>query len=148
MTHDLLVKARASVSLIKLPSGQLRFLRFTVLSGVRFLDELAEDKDVLHISLDDFARAFHGTATKSTRKRSKSQIRRLIPILIDDGWMVVTDYEGREMSGLTYVRNIPDRDDDDIVGMLRSRIEAAAHQRDIKQSRLEQLKANFQKIIG
>ena len=148
MSTELLVKAEEKVPLTRLQTGQLSFHRYTFLAGIRFVMEMSDDKDVTNISLDDFARAFHGTASKTSRKSSKQQIRRLISMLIDEGWLVVPDYEGRELAGLTYVRNIPDNDDDDVAGMIASRIETAERQRDVKQERLEQLKSNYQRVTS
>ena len=146
-TTELVAKAKEKVALTRLQSGQLSFHRYSTLAGVRFVQELSREKDVSHISLDEFARAFHGTATKNTRIRAKNQLRSLIPILIEDGWLVIPEYFERQLSGVMYVRNIPDQDDEDNTGMIENRLEAVVRQRDLKQNRLEQLKANFKYVI-
>ena len=147
MSSDLITKAKDKVVSTRLQSGQLSFHRYTFLAAVVFIEALSVGKDVSHITLDDFARAFHGTSTKTTRKRSKDQIRRLIPMLIDEGWLLLPDYEGRELSGLIYVRSIPDDDDADIEGMIADRIATAERQFDIKHDRLYQLKETVRSVM-
>ena len=77
MNNDLLVKSEEKTTVTRLQSGQLLFQCFSFMAGVRFLDETSGDKDVTHIKLDDFARAFHGTATKTTQNFVRSDKPRL-----------------------------------------------------------------------
>ena len=147
MSMALVAKAQEKVELTRLQSGQLSFHRYTTLGGVRFVQEMSKDKGVTHISVEEFARAFHGTATKNTRKRAKQQLRYLIPILIEDGWLVVPEYADRELSGLVYVRSIPDDDAETVNDMIRERIEVAERRSELSAVRVNQLKANFQYVI-
>lgn len=101
-----------------------------------------------HISVEEFARAFHGTATKSTRKRAKQQLRYLVPILIEDGWLVVPEYTDRELSGIVYIRSMPDEDAETVHDMIRERIEAAERRCELGAERVNQLKANFQYVTA
>ena len=147
MNTTLIEQAQDKVALTRLSTGQLSFHRYTFLAGIRFLVEVSGENDVTHFSLDEWARAFLGTAAKRTREIAKGQIRRFIPGVIDEGLLVVPEYEGRELAGFVWVRNIPDDDADGIADMVADRIAKAERQSDAKQQRLDQLKTIYQDVV-
>lgn len=145
---ELAVIAREKVELMRTQSGQLVFHRYTQLGGIRFVLEMVGDRDFVRIDLDEFTRAFHGRATKESRKKAKAQMRRLLSLLIDDGWRVAPDYDERhQLSGIIYMLTPPEHDDQGMVETIRDRIGIAKRQRDLKEHRLRQLLSNWHDIL-
>lgn len=127
MTTELMTRASA-LPLMRRQNGELLFPRFTTLAGVRYVDEMTREKDVVRISVDEFARAFHGIASSSNRRKSKPQLRQLYKTFLEDGQMVVPEYaDDGKLVGLLCVRALPD-DPTDILSHIAACMSRAKRQ--------------------
>lgn len=148
MNTALVEKAIANNKLMHLTGSGLACHRFTTVDGIAYAMERIHGKEWVRVTLNEFTRTFHGTATKATRKRAKSQMRQLMKTLLSDGWLVSPYYnEGRRLAGMVFAKRIPTPDDEGIADMIHDYINAAERRRDLHEERAQQLRESLNRAM-
>lgn len=147
MSTDLVEKALDKVQITRTQSGDLRLPRYTANGAIILLNEKCQNRDYAFVSLDEWARTFLGTVSKTTRQIAKGQIGRCVRSLQETDWLVVADYDGQgRLVGIIYVRSIPDNDEDGIYDLVRDRMDVALKRSEMNQHRFDQLSAKLSTV--
>ena len=146
MTSELITRANR-IEIFRTKKGAITFPRFSKDAGVRFVLELAGEKDETHISLGEFCHAFNGVACESARKRTKPQLRNVMKSLLDDGHLAMPQYDGGQLAGMVFVQNIDEDNRDEILRMVDELLEKAHRLKELGAEHLTRLDAIVSQLM-